>query len=98
MKELVDPYGMIVKAKDEVIIDNSVTDIDLIDAYNKGVEAMTNKVLVLLNGMIQEEETPTSGLADAMSGMSEAAKTFFDKCHEMGLKTIFDDDVEQEVE
>ena len=51
MKELVDLYGMIEKAKDEVTIDNSVTDIDLIDAYNKGVEAMTNKVLALLNSV-----------------------------------------------
>ena len=51
MKELVDLYGMIAKAKDEVTIDNSVTDIDLIDAYNKGVDAMTNKVLALLNSV-----------------------------------------------
>ena len=51
MKELVDLYSMIAKAKDEVTIDNSVTDIDLIDAYNKGVEAMTNKVLALLNSV-----------------------------------------------
>lgn len=51
MKELVDLYGMIEEAKDEVTIDNSVTDIDLIDAYNKGVEAMTNKVLSLLNSV-----------------------------------------------
>lgn len=51
MKELVNLYGMIEKAKDEVSIDNSVTDIDLIDAYNKGVEAMTNKVLALLNSV-----------------------------------------------
>ena len=51
MKELVDLYGMIEEAKDEVTIDNSVTDIDLIDAYNKGVEAMTNKVLALLNSV-----------------------------------------------
>lgn len=51
MKELVDLYGMIEEAKDEVTIDNSVTDIDLIDAYNKGVDAMTNKVLALLNSV-----------------------------------------------
>ena len=51
MKELVDLYGKIEEAKDEVTIDNSVTDIDLIDAYNKGVEAMTNKVLALLNSV-----------------------------------------------
>ena len=48
MKDLLELYDKMYKIRDDVRIENT-TDNPLIDVYNQGVDAMTAKVMYVLN-------------------------------------------------